>query len=268
MSKFAFYPGCYSEGFAKENEVSTRLICSKLDIELVDLDFSCCGAGNLNEVNPSVNLLTNARNFALAEKQGLDIVTICSTCLNVMRKAQRELQDKSKFEHINSQLQKIGLHYSGKVKIVHLLWALDLKKIKSSLVKELKGIKVAAYYGCHALRPKEEGADDPYNPTTFEKLIKTLKGTPVDFPKTKCCGFHTALTYPKTSIAMTQEIINEIDADLICVICPFCHTMMDAYQKTNLPALHLSQLIGLCLGFSKKELMIDRNLIDFKRKLD
>jgi succinate dehydrogenase / fumarate reductase, cytochrome b subunit len=52
--------------------------------------------------------------------------------------------------------------------------------------------------------------------------------------------------------------------------CPLCHTVLDGFQreiekdlgqKLNMPILHLPQLVGLALGFSPRELNINRHMV-------
>jgi len=62
-------------------------------------------------------------------------------------------------------------------------------------------------------------------------------------------------------------------ADYIVTPCPLCHTALDMNQKKALkkqevklkakkiPILHLSQLVGLALGYSHKELGINKHMV-------
>ena len=52
--------------------------------------------------------------------------------------------------------------------------------------------------------------------------------------------------------------------------CPLCHLELDGTQsraeahkgrKINLPVLHLPQLVGLALGFTPKEMEMQRHLV-------
>ena len=79
MMKFAFFPGCAAKSVASEANDALRAVAAHLQIELVDCgDFSCCGAGVLQEERPNLGVAINARNFAIAERQGLDILAICN----------------------------------------------------------------------------------------------------------------------------------------------------------------------------------------------
>src|SRR3989338_1612599 len=112
--KYAFFIGCASEQSTKENQIATRLACEKLGIELVDMDFTCCGAGVLQDKNPFQALLLNARNFALAEAAGLPLMTICSTCQFNLAAANKKMKDDpALLARVNESLAQAGLHYNG-----------------------------------------------------------------------------------------------------------------------------------------------------------
>ena len=104
--KYALYTGCVAKGAGRENLVATYLACEKLGIELVEMtDAACCGAGVINEDNPLVGDILNARTFSLAEAQGLDIMNICTTCQGVHRKSQRKLDSSSEYlARVNAEL--------------------------------------------------------------------------------------------------------------------------------------------------------------------
>jgi len=41
----AYYPGCSGLGTSKEYDASTRAVCAKVGLSLVDVpDWSCCGS--------------------------------------------------------------------------------------------------------------------------------------------------------------------------------------------------------------------------------
>jgi len=153
--KYALYTGCVAKGAGRENLVATYLACEKLGIELVEMtDAACCGAGVINEDNPMVADIMNARTFSLAEAQGLDIMNICTTCQGVHRKAQRKLEGKpDHMARVNDELERdTGRRYKGEVKVKHfyevLLNDYGLEKLKEKVVNPLSGLKLGAFYGC------------------------------------------------------------------------------------------------------------------------
>ena len=86
--KYAFFPGCVAKGGCPELYQSIMHVYPKLGIELEEMTTaSCTGAGVLQEKDQKLGDVLNARTFALAEQQGLPIMTICSTCQGVMSQA-------------------------------------------------------------------------------------------------------------------------------------------------------------------------------------
>ncbi len=278
---YAYYPGCASREITKEADSSTRSVAASLGIKLHDMPgANCCGAGLVTDYDKELWLALNARIFAQAEEMGMDILTICSTCLMVMNTANKKLTDDPKqLARTNKTLAEAGLHYSGKVKIKHLLWVLvddfGLGKLKAAVTKPLYHLKIAAFYGCHTLRPSDAlGFDDPEKPHSLDVVIKTLGAKSIDYVgKTKCCGFQVDLVTEETAIEMTGTRVLEAKdegADCMVTPCPFCHTNLDSYQrmaekqmtkKMDLPVFHLAQLVGLALGMDAGELGLSRNMV-------
>ncbi len=281
MGRYAFYPGCAAKGASKELYESTVAVAEKLGIELVELpQFSCCGAGVLEEVKEAVDLAVNARNLAYAEKEGLDIVTVCSTCLLVLRKTKYLLDnDEDLKEEVNEILSEAGLEYKGTVDVKHFHWVLleefGEEGLRKRVVKPLSNLKVYPYYGCHTVRPESIlGFEPSENPQSLEKIIKALGAEPVSGERRlECCGFHAFWPAPKMSMKLTG--LNLLDArrngaNCMTTPCPLCHMNLDANQSRalkevgesfKLPVLHVPQLVGLALGIEPKKLGLHRNIV-------
>jgi heterodisulfide reductase subunit B len=82
MAKIAYYPGCSGQSTSLEYDLSTRAVCRALGVELVDVaDWSCCGSTPAHTVNHVLSAALSARNLALVEQQGMDVVTTpCPSC--------------------------------------------------------------------------------------------------------------------------------------------------------------------------------------------
>ncbi len=286
--KFAFYTGCAAKGACPELYQATLAIARHLDIELVELtNAACCGAGVISQADPELAQTINARTFAQAERLGLNLLTICSTCQGVMSKTNKELcQDKTALEQVNSRLGKEEGPYHGDIKIKHLLWALidefGLENLKKKVKKPLTHIRIAPFYGCYLLRPSSMlGQDDPTNPVSLEKLIIALGGTPIEYEgRTRCCGFPVILEREELATAMAGKNLKEAKqqgAQLLVTPCPLCHMSLDIYQDRasscantplDIPILHLPQLIGLALGIPPKELGLSRNMVPTESLVD
>jgi len=284
---YAYYPGCASQEITKEANKATRKVAKLLGIGLHEMQgANCCGAGLMTDYDRKLWLTLNARIFAQAEAMGMDIMTICSTCLMVMNTANKELRDDAGLlKEVNNTMAKGAKgsspppFYSGKVEIKQLLWVLadeyGLEKLKRRVKRPLSWLKAAPFYGCHTLRPSEAlGFDDPEKTWSLEAVIEAIGGEVIDFKgKTRCCGFQADLVAPDTAVAMTAKRLvdaKDMGADCMVTPCPFCHINLDNYQgmaekkvarKISLPIFHLPQLVGLALGLSEAEMGLDRHMV-------
>jgi heterodisulfide reductase subunit B len=66
------------------------------------------------------------------------------------------------------------------------------------------------------------------------------------------------------------DMVAEAGAEMIVTACPMCQSSLDlrqkdaekaAGQRLNMPVLYITQLLGLCLGLSPKELGFDRLMV-------
>ena len=278
QTEFAFFPGCVLTQAAKESKMALEAVAPRLGIKLKEIPgWSCCGASQAQDVDPVATLVANARNLALAEKMNLPVLISCSTCLLMLRRAKAEL-DGGKKDRINTFLAKGNMSYAGTSEVTSLLWVLaqNAQVLKSKVVRPLANLKVAAFYGCHSLRPEHAlGFESAVNPTSFETVVAALGGQTVPFAKRlDCCGFHAVYPAEKSVMRMTGQIVDSAAAaGATCLVtpCPLCQMQLDIYQeaaqdisksKARMPVLHLSQLVGIALGIPAKELGLDYNVID------
>ena len=278
--RLAYYPGCVAQESGKELDLSTRWVCRALGIDLVDFPtFSCCGSGFIDEANELLNVTLNARNLAIAERAGLEMLTICSTCQGMLTLANRRLEDPEMKRRVDSALGQIGVAYRGTTSVRHLLDVLvrtiGLDALGKRVTRPLTGLKVGAFYGCHLLRPADEmRSESAEEPHAFEDLIAALGATPVLYRgRVMCCGFPTLFVREGAAnrIAGTQiQDAKRHGAHAMATPCPLCHISLDAYQNKaeaavgadlDMPVFHLPQLVGLALGASPADLGLPRHLV-------
>jgi succinate dehydrogenase / fumarate reductase cytochrome b subunit len=279
--KYAFFPGCVSRGGCPELYPSVLAVADKLNIELVELSgASCTGAGALQESNPLLGDTLNARTFAMAEKIGLPIMTICSTCQGVMSQAIVRLRDLNYRAKINELLAEEGLEYTGSVSVKHMLWIIvediGLEVLKSHVVNPLTDLYLAPFYGCYIVRPSAalDYEENPLRKESLELIIEAIGATVVDFAgKTRCCGFPILTINEKASLAMVGKHTLEAQeqgADAMITPCPLCHLNLDGFQskaakqigqQINLPILHLPQAIGMAMGLNSNQMLMGRHLV-------
>ena len=287
--KYAFWPGCVSKGACPELYDSMIKVSAQLGIELEEpYDGNCTGAGVINEQDPELADALNARNFALAQKMGLDLVNICSTCQGVQSLAQEKLdRDEDYRAKINAQLAEEGLEYKPGLIIKNFMWVLvedfGLDKLKEQVTRPLSSLRCGPFYGCYILRPSRIlGMEEhPERDNYLEQIIEAVGATPVDYEgKNKCCGFPILTNNRKNSLTQAGTHLAEAQdkgADCLVTPCPLCHLNLDAQQPSaaqvierelNLPILHLPQLIGLAIGIDKDALRMNRHVIGTQAVLD
>jgi heterodisulfide reductase subunit B len=279
----AFFVGCIAPLRYPGIESATRAVLDKLDIKVHELDgASCCPAPGVTrsfDLNTWVTLA--ARNIALAERRGLDILTVCNGCFGSLFESAYLLGEKPELlRNVNEILEKMSMTVTPHgVEIRHFaeFLAKDVgdAAIKRSFKKKLD-LRVGVHYGCHFLKPsKIKQLDDPERPTMVDKLVEYTGATSVEYKdKELCCGAGGGVRarYPETAQAMTKaklEVLKEAGVDAIIDVCPFCHLQYDRGQKEigngfDIPVLHLAQLYGMAMDLDPKVLGFDAHYIPVK----
>jgi heterodisulfide reductase subunit B len=276
---YSYFPGCSAESTGRGLGLSTAAIARPLDFELVEIeDWNCCGSTPYGSLDEEESLVVAARNLAIAEKAGFDVVTPCSSCYVTLAKANRHLHEHpAMLAKVNEALAVAGLSYKGSLRVRHLVDVLvnDLTPefIAARLKKPLSGLRVAAYYGCQLFRP-DYGLDDTERPTTLDRLVACTGAASVNFPmKARCCGGSLTLSEEASTLGLIEKILkNAVENGAQCLVtpCPLCQTNLDAYQsrvnsvfktRYSIPVLFITQLIGLALGIDAKLLGLGANII-------
>jgi heterodisulfide reductase subunit B len=269
--KYAFFPGCSLESTAWDFAQSTRAVCAALDIELEDIpDWVCCGSTPAHASNASLALALPAMNLQKARRQGLPLMTACASCYARLRTANYKIRDD---DAARQRVERItGAPYDGRVEVRHVLDVLvndlGLAAIRARVRRPLEGLRVASYYGCLLARPPEIVAfDDPDHPTCLDDLVLAAGAQSVTWPyKTECCGASLAMTESGVVSRLGHRLLSmarQAGAECIVVACPLCQMNLDLRQPDaakahgplpQTPVLYFTQLLGLALGLSAKEL--------------
>ena len=103
--------GCMMPLKYPQMELAIRRTLPNLGVELVDVDgFTCCPDPIYFKARDKMKWLTiAARNLAVAEETGLDIVTMCSGCISTLKEAQYLLaEDQALKDEVNKRLKRIN----------------------------------------------------------------------------------------------------------------------------------------------------------------
>ncbi len=280
MKEFAYFPGCSLEKMASSYHMSALETTKALDIKLKELDdWNCCGATTYFYIDELLAYTLCARNLAIAEKTGLDLVAPCSACYkNMYFTAAHMRKDPDLAEHINFALEEDNLQFSGNVNVKHLIevFAYDIgpEALKSKVTNPLTGIRIAPYYGCQIVRPQKD-KEDVEQPQFFEDIMSAIGATPVNYPlKMRCCGGSLMISSRTAALAMSRNLLQSAvdnNTTVIATACPLCQVNLEVYQQqvnqefgTNfsIPVLYFTQLVGLALGIPQKKLGIGKEFID------
>lgn len=279
MKKFALFPGCSLEKMASSYLKSSVQTTQRFGIELQEIeDWNCCGATTYSYIDELLANTLVARNLAIAEKEGLDFVAPCSACYKNAYFANKYIkEDPDLSEHINYALEQDDLQFQGSIEVYHIIDIFSDEigpaKIKEKVTNPLSGLKVAPYYGCQIVRPRKNG-EELEDPQFFEEIISAMGAEPVNFAdRLRCCGASLIMTSRHAALDMVRILLyNAVSsgADVIATACPLCQVNLECYQtQVNeefgtdfaVPVLYFTQLMGLALGMSRRQLGIGSELV-------
>lgn len=274
--KYAYFPGCSQEASAEEYNRSLKAVARRLEaMELVEMqDWNCCGATPAATVDPLLPHALAARNLAIAEEMGMEMVTPCAACYKNINKASHVLGDDPELlDRINATLDGHQLRQPPRVRHPLDVVINDVGLDNLPVEKPLRGLRIASYYGCLITRP-EGGFDDPEHPQSMDHLMEALGAEAVDWPyKTRCCGGAIYMTTEKVSFAMSADILahaKAAGANAVATGCPFCQLLLDLYQEQleairgttfDMPIFFFSQLMGLGMGLGQAELGLEKLVV-------
>jgi len=279
MKEYAYFPGCSLEKMAVSYHMSTRETTRKLGIKLNEIDdWNCCGATTYFYIDELLAYTLCARNLAIAEQTGLDVVAPCSACYKNMYFTVAHLKkDPDLAEHVNFALEEDNLHFTGDINVKHLIevFCQDVgpEELKGKVTKPLTGVRVAPYYGCQIVRPQKE-KEDVEQPQFFEDMLSAIGATPVNYPlKMRCCGGSLMISSRTAALSMVRNLLQcavDSQAAVVATACPMCQVNLECYQQqvnqefgTNfsMPILYFTQLVGLAMGIPAKKLGFGKEFV-------
>lgn len=277
MSKsYALFLGCYIPALQPFAEASLRQIAPRLNMKLIDMKgATCCPVPEIVRLaDHNAWLYVSARNLALAESLGKDIMVVCNGCWETLYDSREALiNNPTLMAEVNSKLLPFGKEFVGKIKVKHFLEVIvediGLKSLKTALKQPLSKLKVAVQYGCKLYKSLDEKFV-----SYFDDIIQTLGVKTVKYGAEKlCCGFPLSLY--SLDKAMEERSKYKLDkmqtakVDCMVTTCPGCYDVLEKAQlllrrqgiRYEIPMLNLIELIAIGLGFQPQEIGLDQHRI-------
>ncbi|MBO5213571.1 MAG: CoB--CoM heterodisulfide reductase iron-sulfur subunit B family protein [Clostridia bacterium] len=260
---YGYYPGCTLKTKAKELDVYGRLAAQKLGILLEEPEnWQCCGGVYPQGEDEIATKLSSVRTLAAAKEKGQDLVTLCSACHHVLKRVNLDMKNNETIRQRANNYLKLDTPYGGETEVIHYLELLRDKvgfdNLKNAVVKPLKDLRIAPYYGCLLLRPgKEMGFDDPEDPTVMEDFIRALGATPVKYSqRNECCGGYVTLENKDAAKRRASTVASsaaDAGADLLITACPLCLYNLEANAGPSaLPVKYFTELLAEALGVKEE----------------
>ena len=259
--KYSYYPGCTLKTKAKELDRYARLSAEALGITLNELpEWQCCGGAYTTAQDEIATKLASVRAITAAEKEGGELVTLCSACHNVLKRVNHDLLTNEEFAAKVNNYMKPEQPYGGTTKVIHYLEMLRDKvgfdELAKKVVKPFTGKKIAAYYGCLLLRPgKVLAMDNPENPEIMENFIRAIGGVPVIYPyRNECCGGYIALEDKALARKKSNAVMKSAEgfgADLLITACPLCLYNLKNTADFGTEVHYCTELLAEALGIKE-----------------
>jgi heterodisulfide reductase subunit B len=275
--KTGYFPGCSLHSTGREYAESVAAIAHELELELEEVnDWACCGASSAHATNHLLSIALPARTLGLAAEQELDrVLAPCAACYSRLAAAERAVRDDAA---LRGRVEEVlGRRLGRDVHALSILaWLSEqVEAIERKRTVTLGELRVACYYGCLLVRPTASaGRDDPEQPTSMERIVRSTGATPVAWNMAlECCGAGMSLARLGSVVRLGRAIVEDArahGAQAIVVGCPMCHSNLDFRQRAmterghesdELPVLYLSQLVGLALGIEPRPLGLHRHFV-------
>lgn len=246
-----YYPGCTLKSKVSQLDISARAAAKALGVELCEIpEWQCCGGVYPVGQDETGQRLPAVRALYQAKNDTGSIVTVCSACHHVLKRANHDMRsDVTIREKVNAYLE-YAVSYNGETQVIHYLEMLRDKVgfdvIGSKVKKSLKNMNIASYYGCLLLRPsKVMEFDDAENPCIMENFVTALGANPVIFPfRNECCGGYAGVNDSSFVEKRSKTVVESAKAhgaDMIITACPLC--MYNLKKYSDIPVKFFTELL-------------------------
>ena len=197
-------------------------------------------------------------------------------CYNTLARANLLMRnDEVKRKTINDFMNE-EKDYKGEVEVVHFLNFLrdtvGWENLKSKVKAPLTGMKIASYYGCTLVRPRDVAIEPAGDERIMKEFVEALGGSTVDFgASTVCCGSYQILANPEAALDAIGRIIESASAagaEALILSCPLCEYNLAKKQdelireqkiSKKLPVYYFTQVLAIALGLGPESYRLDMN---------
>jgi heterodisulfide reductase subunit B len=276
MAKVAYYPGCTLKATAPNLEAPALACLKVLGVEVYELPrWNCCGAVASLCDDDILHQVAPVRNLIRAKDAGADsLVTLCAPCYNTLARANLLVREDEETRKTLNLFMEEESDYAGELDVVHFLAflrdAVGFDRIKAAVKKPLTGLKVAPYYGCTLMRPRNVAIEAA--PTLLHRLVEALGAEAVDFPAANdCCGAYQMLGLENAALDACHHILDlavKYGAEAIVSSCPLCDYNLGTRQPDvrakhadlpEIPTYYFTQLMAVAFGLDPTVARFDRN---------
>ena len=263
MTRAAYHAGCLSGTLASDNDRAARAVAARVGVELAEIDWSCAGGAAALTGGPEVPRLAGTLNLSKAAEAGAQrLATGCTACLRHVESAAGELARPERLPDADPEVADwerraggVGAGALHELLIEAVLGGAE----RAVPARPLKGVKLAAYYGCRAFR---DGAGAPRGGRwgrAIEEALEWAGATAVAWSgRGECNGGYLTLSRSDVVEERTSLILHEAreaGAEGLVITCGMCrfnltHRPMD----DAMPLLYVPQMLGVALGIEPGEL--------------
>jgi heterodisulfide reductase subunit B2 len=268
LQAISYFPGCSLASASKGKIDPLHTFALRHDVALIGLDdWNCCGSSSTHSIDHSLSELLPTRNLALAPA-GRPLIAPCPNCHMRLKLAHLKLQQNEEFRTEYERMW--NRDFDNDLEIItffELVWDLVKKGAFGSNQPGLKGLKVAAYYGCMLSRPPVMRQEKNHY-GLIEKVLLSLGAEPVSWlNSTRCCGTFLTASRPDIATRTVADIMasaKRSGADCIVTACVMCQMNLEIRSDLSekIPIFRFSELLELSMGTVGDTEWLNSHLID------
>lgn len=267
LYEISYFPGCSLATTAKKND-PLYAFAKRHDVALIGLDdWNCCGSSSTHSIDHNLSELLPTRNLALAPA-GRPLIAPCPNCHMRLKLAHIKLQQNREYRKKYERMWNREFDKDLQI-ITFFELILDLANAGAFDKKQtgLKGLKVAAYYGCMLSRPPVMRHEKNFH-GLMEKVLLSLGAEPLNWlNSTRCCGTFLTASRPDIATKTVADIIAGAErsgAECIVTACVMCQMNLEIRREIHgkMPIFRFSELLELSMGIGGHTGWLRRHLAD------